>query len=88
MVATYLVVPTSYPLGDKAMRFWTGLGIGLGLGLLYAPKRGQELRSELGEKVTEVSDRAKLSVEDAKDRLKRGMEGFRSANQRATGTEE
>jgi gas vesicle protein len=70
------------------MHFLTGLGIGIGLGLLYAPKRGHELRSELGEKVTEASDRAKLSIENAKDRLKRGMEGFKSANQPATGTEE
>jgi gas vesicle protein len=70
------------------MHFLTGLGIGLGLGLLYAPKRGQELRSELGEKATEVSDRAKLSVEEARNRFKRGMEGFKSANRPATGTEE
>lgn len=70
------------------MHFLTGLGIGLGLGLLYAPKRGQELRSQLGERVTEASDRAKLSIEDAKERLKRGMETFKSANRPATGTEE
>ena len=69
------------------MNFLTGLGIGLGLGILYAPKRGQELRGELGEKVTEVTDRARQSIDDVRQRVSRGVESMKSSSKPATGTE-
>lgn len=69
------------------MKFLTGVAIGVGLGVLFAPKRGEELRSELGERVTEMSDRARQTVEDVKDRVNRGVERFRSGAETATGTE-
>lgn len=69
------------------MNFLTGLGIGLGLAVLFAPKRGEELRSELGEKATEVTDRAKQSIDDIKHRVRRGVESMKSSSKPATGTE-
>jgi gas vesicle protein len=69
------------------MKFLTGLGIGLGLGLLYAPKRGQELRSELGDKVSEMSDKARQKVGDVKDRVSRGVESLKKSGETATGTQ-
>jgi gas vesicle protein len=69
------------------MKFLTGVAIGVGLGVLFAPKRGEEMRSELGERVSEMSDRARQTVEDVKDRVSRGVERFKSSPDVATGTE-
>ena len=33
------------------LKFVAGLGLGIGLGMLFAPKKGEELRKELKEKL-------------------------------------
>ena len=45
----------------------TGLVVGAGLGLLFAPKKGSELRKDLADKCTELWNKAKeIDVEEVK----------------------
>lgn len=44
-----------------------GLALGAGLGLLFAPKKGSELRKDLGDKCTELWNKAKnLDADEVK----------------------
>lgn len=45
--------------------FGAGLLVGAGLALLFAPTSGRELREELGERASELKDRASSAVESA-----------------------
>ena len=69
------------------MKFLAGLGIGFALGVLYAPKSGEELRGEVKDKVNEVADNARGVIDDAKQRVRRGVESVKSSRKPATGTE-
>ena len=40
-------------------KFLLGLGIGVGAGMLFAPKKGEELRKDLKNKLNELLDKAK-----------------------------
>ena len=40
-------------------KFLLGLGLGVGAGLLLAPKKGEELRKELKEKLNELANKTK-----------------------------
>lgn len=41
------------------LKFVTGIGVGVGLGMLFAPKKGEELRKELKVKLDELLNKAK-----------------------------
>ena len=44
-----------------------GIGIGAGLGMLFAPKKGSELREDLKTKINELTDKVKeIDVEEVK----------------------
>jgi YtxH-like protein len=67
-----------YPGEDHTFRnvltFAAGLGVGVAAAMLFAPASGQELRSQIGEKVQNIGDRVR-------DR-------FTSEPRRSTGTED
>ncbi len=48
---------------DHTMRnvitFAAGVGVGIGAALLFAPASGEEVRSQIGEKVQDIGDRVK-----------------------------
>lgn len=49
-------------------KFLLGAGIGVGLGMLFAPKKGEELRKELKNKINELIDAAKaVDYDDLRD---------------------
>ncbi|WP_249030509.1 YtxH domain-containing protein [Tannockella kyphosi] len=55
----------------KLGKFIAGLGLGAAAGMLLAPKKGEELRSELKEKSNELYGKAKsMSKEDYQEMLK------------------
>lgn len=63
-------------------KFLAGAAIGAGLGLLFAPKKGSELRKNLKNKLDEIVGKAKeIDVEEVKneffqkvDEVKKGLE--------------
>src|SRR4051812_14336568 len=61
--------------------FGAGLLIGAGLALLFAPKSGEELRRDLGERISSASD----DVRSGKPRGVTGATDFRTA-QSSVGT--
>lgn len=68
----------------KLGKFIAGLGIGAAVGMLFAPKKGSELRDELKEKGTKAYDSAKnMTKEDVQalldksiDEIKRAIDEF------------
>ena len=44
------------------LKFAAGLGVGVGLGMLFAPKKGEELRKDLKIKLEELLNKAKEIV--------------------------
>lgn len=68
----------------KLGKFFAGIGVGLGLGMLFAPKKGSELRNDLKKKLDELLEKTKeLDVEDVKelvetkiDEIKLELENF------------
>jgi hypothetical protein len=69
-----------YPGEDHTLRniltFAAGVGVGVGAAMLFAPASGEEIRSQIGEKVQDISDRVR-------DKFSSASEGRRDA----TGTE-
>ena len=50
------------------LKFVAGLGLGVGLGMLFAPKKGEELRKELKVKFDELLNKAKeIDVKEVAD---------------------
>ncbi|MBC8071084.1 MAG: YtxH domain-containing protein [Deltaproteobacteria bacterium] len=49
--------------------FGIGLLTGAGLGLLFAPRKGSEMRRELGGKITDATHRVGESLNDARHRV-------------------
>lgn len=72
--------------------FLIGLGIGLGLGVLLAPMSGEATRNNLAQRVGDLADSARDTVEQGKERVRAGITAIRDAAQNAaqqsrTGTE-
>ena len=65
-----------YPEEDHTLRnilsFAAGVGVGVGAGLLFAPVSGAEIRSSIGDRVHDISDKVR---------------GRMSTQKSATGTE-
>lgn len=51
-------------------KFILGAGVGVGLGLLFAPKKGEELRRDLRKKINELIDAAQaVDYDELKDNI-------------------
>ena len=69
-------------MSKKGCGLFTGLAIGAGLGLLFAPKKGSDLRKDIKKKIDEVMHHVdQMTVEDIKkeftdkvDEVKKGLE--------------
>ena len=56
-----------------------GGAIGAGLALLFAPKSGEELRKDLGEKFTELVNKAKdIDSEEVKENIEKKVEEIKA----------
>jgi gas vesicle protein len=66
--------------------FLVGLGVGLGLGVLFAPMSGEETRSNIRDRATDLADQARDTYEQGRDRVRTGVTAIRDMAQRATGT--
>ena len=56
-------------------KFVVGAAIGAGLGLLFAPKKGEEIRGELKKKIDEFAKQAKdIDVEEVKKEFNKKVE--------------
>jgi gas vesicle protein len=73
--------------------FLVGLGIGVGLGVLFAPTSGEQTRSNIRERATDLADNARETLEQGRDRVRSGISGIRRGVEQAvsevrpTGTE-
>ena len=71
-----------YPGEDHTLRnvltFAAGVGVGVGAAMLFAPASGEEIRSQIGEKVKDMGDRVRdrfSSVSSETRRASSGTEG-------------
>ena len=56
-------------------KFLLGLGLGAGLGLLFAPKKGSELRKDLKNKLDELLEKAKnIDVQEVKENFQKKVQ--------------
>ncbi len=54
------------------LKFLAGVGIGVGAGMLLAPKKGEELRKELSEKINELLEKAKeIDIAEVSENVKK-----------------
>ena len=49
--------PRRFSTGDAWLAFFAGAALGVGLGMLFAPKSGSELRSQLSEQSGDLAER-------------------------------
>ena len=69
--------------------FLAGLGIGIGLGILFAPMSGEETRSNLQQRASDLADSARDLVDQGRERVKSTVSAIRGQAERlseATGT--
>lgn len=60
-------------------KFLLGGAIGAGIALLFAPKSGEELRKDLGEKFTELVNKAKdIDSEEVKENIEKKVEEIKA----------
>ena len=58
--------------------------VGAGMGMLFAPRRGSELRGEIGQRATRVAGRLKHKVRDMKNSHELGQDVPRSGTSAST----
>ena len=63
--------------GGFMMGLLTGTVLGAGLGMLLAPKRGSELRTQIGEGASSLGRRASEMADRARESMNRGVEQIR-----------
>ena len=63
--------------------FLAGLGIGIGLGILFAPMSGEETRSNLSQRASDLADSARDVVGQGRERLKSTVSAIRGQGERA-----
>jgi gas vesicle protein len=69
--------------GSFLMGLLAGTVLGAGLGMLFAPKAGSELRSQLSESATKLRSTANESVQQASEKVSQMMDRGREAYDRA-----
>ncbi len=67
--------------------FLIGLGIGIGLGVLFAPVSGEQTRGKIRDRANDLADSARETLEQGRERVRRGISAIRTPAQAATGTE-
>ncbi|HVP51598.1 MAG TPA: YtxH domain-containing protein [Terriglobales bacterium] len=67
--------------------FLVGLGIGIGLGVLFAPVSGDQTRGKIKDRANDLADSARETLEQGRERVRRGISAIRTPAQAATGTE-
>ena len=72
--------------------FWAGLGIGIGLGILFAPMSGEDTRSNLTQRASDLADSARGLMDQGRERVRSTMSAIKGQGERfssasATGTE-
>jgi gas vesicle protein len=72
--------------GSFLMGLLAGTVLGAGLGMLFAPKTGNELRTQLGEQAGRLRSTANDTYHQASDKVSQIVERGREAYDRARGT--
>ena len=67
--------------------FLVGLGLGVGLGMLFAPMSGEETRNTLQERATDMAHSARATIDQGREKIRRGVSAIRSGAPASTGTE-
>lgn len=60
----------------NALTFAAGVGVGIGAAILFAPASGEEIRSQIGEKVQDIGDRVRDRFSTETRRTSTGTEGI------------
>lgn len=59
--------------------FVAGVGLGVGAGMLFAPKKGEELRKDVKNKIDELINKAKeIDVDEVKDEFMKKIDEVKS----------
>lgn len=73
--------------------FLAGLGIGIGLGILFAPMSGEDTRTNLSQRASDLADSARDLVDQGREHVRTTVSAIRghaeraaNAVQEATGT--
>jgi gas vesicle protein len=69
--------------GSFLMGLLAGTVLGAGLGMLFAPKAGSELRSQLGEQAGRIRNQANDSYQQASEKVSQMVDRGREAYDRA-----
>ncbi len=72
--------------GAFLMGLLAGTVLGAGLGMLFAPKAGSELRSQLSEQANKLRDTASDTYSQASEKVTQMVDRGRDAYERARGT--